>query len=76
MKKTIFGAGFLIPDYKADELKGIMKEAEKEITFGLSEREKEIIKNLEYAEIYKKISRAIAKSQEKKEVKNNGEIIE
>ena len=76
MKKTIFGAGFLIPDYKADELKEIMKEAEKEITFGLSEREKEIIKNLGYAEIYKKISRAIAKSQEKKEVKNNGEIIE
>ena len=53
-KKAIFGAGFLISDKKAEELreakrtetKKIFGNAESKIYWELSDREKEIIKNL------------------------------
>lgn len=47
-KKTIYGHGYLISDKKKEEMEKFMLEAEKErtIIWELSEKEKEIIKNL------------------------------
>ena len=53
LKKAIFGAGFLISDKKATKLKGAKRtiireknEKAEKIYWKLSDREKEIIKNL------------------------------
>jgi hypothetical protein len=48
LKKTLYGSGLFVSDDKAAELKAAELKAAKEVTvFRLSERERQIINNLE-----------------------------